>query len=129
MPAGTALEQGMGSSGYPAVGGTIAARAAKPDGPARLLQRFRALRFCAATHEKLGHRQTGLKLDSVRWHGSFRTRKDICTYSIMSSAGSRSPLRIIANQVPFWGDSWKRKIRSHRLGAALSFFHCPTGTG
>ncbi len=79
MPTGLALKKRMGSSAHPAVGGPIAARTTKPGRPARVLQGRRALRLGTVAFEKCGHRQAGLKLNSVHCHGSI-SRQIGCIY-------------------------------------------------
>ncbi len=79
MPTGLALKKRMGSFAQPAVGGPIAARTTKPGRPARALQGRRALRFETVALEKCGHRQAGLKLNSVHCHGS-TSRQTGCIY-------------------------------------------------
>lgn len=68
MPSGSALKQRVGTPPHPAVGDPIAARTTKPVRLARLLQCRSALGIVTVAFEKLGHRQPGLKLDSVHRH-------------------------------------------------------------
>ena len=89
MPARLALEQCVGSPTHPAASGAVAARAPKPRRPPRLFQRSLACPFSSVAVQKLGHRQSRLKLDSVHWHGAplsspWRMRIRACRYSYIS---------------------------------------------
>src|SRR3546814_20898148 len=77
-----ALKQRVGSPAYPAVSNAITARTPKPRRPACLLQSRLAGRLGSVALEKLGHGQSGLKLDSVHRHGAHPGRKTVFTYSI-----------------------------------------------
>ena len=80
MPAGLALKQRVGSSAHPGVSGPIAARTMEPDRPARLLQCHSTLGVGTVKLEKRGHRQSGLKLDSIHCHHS--TSRQMCCICI-----------------------------------------------
>src|SRR3546814_13739680 len=77
-----ALKQRVGSPAYPAVSNAITARTPKPRRPACLLQSRLAGRLGSVALEKLGHGQSGLKLDSVHRHGAPPGRNTVFTYSI-----------------------------------------------
>ena len=77
-----ALEQRVGSPAYPAVSNAITARTPKPRRPACLLQSRLAGWLGSVALEKLGHGQSGLKLDSVHRHGTPLSGKAVSLYSI-----------------------------------------------
>lgn len=99
MPAGVALEQLAAACTYHTMGRATAARAAKAVRPARLHKRRVALGFHSVPREKVGHRQTRLKLNSVHCHEGILSLGTVYLYSLARSGPHGCVLlRIIANQ-------------------------------
>jgi hypothetical protein len=94
--AALALKQLARAMAHDIVIGRTAPRAAKPDRPARRLQRVGALRLGTEAAQELGDRHAGLELDWVEGHGA---RSIVRQRQLMGSqAHGVSLLRQVSNQ-------------------------------
>lgn len=83
VPTGLALKQRAGSAADPThVGAALSAQEPKPGRPARPLQRCCGLRFGTEALEKIGRRQSRLKLNPVHGHSDTLRRNAMHIYSI-----------------------------------------------